>query len=332
MDACSTRPRRCRDDEHADYAAAVLVSVADGRVLALAGHSQDDRDASPLDVAGRPAAPAASVFKLVTTAALLEAGVGADARVCYHGGIHSVERSNLHARPRLDRECNSLSYAVAKSQNAIIARLATEHLLPSALLGMAHRFGFGVPVAFDSAVVPSLISVPTEPLGFARVAAGFGPTTLSPLHAAQLVASIADGGARRELRLVDGVVDADGNEERMPAGDAQRLMAPGVAAELARMMVGTTQFGTARRGFHDANGQPLLPGISVAGKTGTLNRAQPFRAFSWFVGFAPAERPEVAVVVLLGHNDEGHGKAHPVAARLLSRYFENAPSGTIARR
>ncbi len=321
------------DDAHASYGAAVLVSVADGRVLAMAGHSDDDLGASPLDVASAPAAPAASIFKLVTTSALLEAGVGAEARVCYHAGIHSVEASNLSAHPRLDRACNSLAYALAKSQNAIIARLAIDHLAPAALLRMAHRLGFGTPLSFDGDdLAPSLIRVPTEPLGFARVAAGFGPTTLSPLHAAQLVASIAAGGARRELRMIDRVVDVDGTAERAAAVDPEQLMGPRVAAELARMMVGTTQFGTARRGFHDARGQQLLRGVSVAGKTGTLNRAQPFRAYSWFVGFAPADRPEVAVVVLLGHDDEGHGKAHPLAAQLLSQYFAGAVINEIATR
>jgi cell division protein FtsI/penicillin-binding protein 2 len=92
------------------------------------------------------------------------------------------------------------------------------------------------------------------------------------------------------------------------------------------MMVGTTEFGTARLGFRDKRtNRPLLPGIAVAGKTGSLDRKEPgaqYLAYSWFVGFAPAERPEVAVAVLLGNGTDWHVKAHQVAREVLGSYFE----------
>jgi hypothetical protein len=56
------------------------------------------------------------------------------------------------------------------------------------------------------------------------------------------------------------------------------------------MMVGTTEFGTARLGFHDKRtGGRSLPGVAVAGKTGSLDRKTPYALYSWFVGFAPAD-------------------------------------------
>ena len=101
------------------------------------------------------------------------------------------------------------------------------------------------------------------------------------------------------------------------------------------MMVGTTAYGTARLGFRDRrSGRPLLP-FTVAGKTGTLNRkdpSQPFLAYSWFVGFAPAERPEVAVAILLANGDAGQKRASHVAAELLADYFHGAPGAKIASR
>jgi cell division protein FtsI/penicillin-binding protein 2 len=96
------------------------------------------------------------------------------------------------------------------------------------------------------------------------------------------------------------------------------------------MMIGTTQYGTAKSGFHDRRtGRPLLPGVAVAGKTGTLNRPAPegpFLSYSWFVGFAPAERPEVAFAVLLGNGENWHKRAHNVAASLLGSYFDGVPA------
>jgi cell division protein FtsI/penicillin-binding protein 2 len=88
------------------------------------------------------------------------------------------------------------------------------------------------------------------------------------------------------------------------------------------MMVGTTEYGTARLGFRDRRtNRPLLP-VAVAGKTGSLDRHGPYLSYSWFVGFAPAERPEVAVAVLLGNGVGAHTRAHQVARELLSSYFE----------
>jgi cell division protein FtsI/penicillin-binding protein 2 len=105
----------------------------------------------------------------------------------------------------------------------------------------------------------------------------------------------------------------------------KRAISEAAARAVGRMMVGTTEFGTARSGFHK-NGRPLLPGVAVAGKTGTLDRQKPYLAYSWFVGFAPAEKPEVAVAVLLGNGEDWHWRAHQVAAELLAGYFHGAPS------
>src|SRR6185437_8243665 len=79
----------------APYAAAVVLSVEDGRVLAMAGRSTKEPDKSVVDLVTKPWAPAASIFKLVTATALVERGVSPDKRVCDHDAVHSVEESNL---------------------------------------------------------------------------------------------------------------------------------------------------------------------------------------------------------------------------------------------
>src|SRR5439155_26593838 len=131
---------------------------------------------------------------------LVSSGVAPDARVCYHDGVHSVEPSNLHPHPRWDRACASLSYALAKSQNAIIARLAHDHLSPSLLERAARAFGFGAPLPFALPTAASEVRVPDGALAFARTAAGFWNTTLSPLHGAFLAATLARGGVTPPLR------------------------------------------------------------------------------------------------------------------------------------
>jgi peptidoglycan glycosyltransferase len=305
------------------YAAAVVLSVEDGRVLAMAGRSSKEPDKTTAELTLTPWAPAASIFKLVTATALIERGVRPDTRVCYHDGIHSVEDSNLRSMPRLDGACGTLAFGLAKSQNAIIARLAHDHLDPRALQREAQALGFGVPLPFALPVEASVARVPDGALPFARTAAGFWNSTLSPMHGAYLAATLARGGVTPPLRVIDRIVDRQGNAVQPAAALERRVVSEAAARAVGRMMVGTTEFGTARLGFRDKRtNRPLLPGIAVAGKTGSLDRKDPYLSYSWFIGFAPAERPEVAVAVLLGNGPSWHVKAHQVAREVLSSYFE----------
>lgn len=307
-------------NHHAPYGAAVLLSVDDGRVLAMAGRSEAEPQKSSAELCLTPWAPAASVFKIVTASALVEKGVKPGTEVCYHDGIHSVEASNLTSHPRLDRACNSLAYGIAKSQNAILARLASDHLDGPTLTRVAHLLGFGERLPFEVPVTPSLVDLPAGGLPFARSAAGFWQSTLSPLHGAWLAATIGRGGTTPPLHIVERIVRGrETTVEKAP--EARRVLPERVARAVAAMMVGTTRFGTARLSFHDGRGRTSLP-IDVAGKTGSLNRKEgPFLAYSWFVGFAPALHPEVAVAVLLGNGSGRDARAHKLARELLEGYF-----------
>jgi cell division protein FtsI/penicillin-binding protein 2 len=345
---------RALDDTKAPVAAAVILGLdrtaSQARVLALAGRAPKHRDTDALALVSTPWAPAASIFKLVTAAALVERGVSPDERVCYHDGIHSVEASNLEPHPKWDVACQTLAFGVAKSQNAIIARLAHDRLDAVALERTARALGFGAKPATSSAlpvdVAPSQLDVPRgDALAFARTAAGFWHSTLSPLHGALLAATIADGGVVPSVRLVERAVSADGRERRPEAAPPRRVLPEHVARTVGQMMVGTTSYGTARLGFHDRGGRALLPNVAVAGKTGSLFRrgdcaAQQlgphgcdgdFLAYSWFVGFAPADKPEVAFAILVGNGEDWRKKAHQVAADVLTQTYRPSVSTAVAR-
>lgn len=317
--------------------AAVLVSVDDGRVLALAGRHRDAPEVNDARLATSAWAPAASVFKLITTAALLGEGVTPKTKVCYHGGVHSVEADNLEDHPELDERCKSLGYGLAKSQNAILARLAHDHLDPVKLERAARALGFGEPPAFELPTTASTLAVPSEPLAFARVAAGFWNSNLSALHGALVAATIARGGEMPALHMVDRVVDGSGRAQPLPPRPApHRALPPSTAEELARMMVGTTEWGSANRAFRDrSTGRRRLAGVRVAGKTGTLTaHDESGLAYSWFVGFAPADHPQVAVAVLLGRASEDDIRAAEVARALLASWMtsgDQAPAFVAAR-
>ena len=100
------------------------------------------------------------------------------------------------------------------------------------------------------------------------------------------------------------------------------------AAALIQAMSHTVRSGTAHKAFYNSRGVPFLPGIQVAGKTGTLMGSKPYRAYNWFAGIAPTNKPEVAISVLVVNEPRWRIKASAMAARLLKKYFElSKPKG-----
>ena len=90
------------------------------------------------------------------------------------------------------------------------------------------------------------------------------------------------------------------------------------------MMVQTVASGSAFKSFHDARpveACTLAPGVQVAGKTGTLTDHAQDRHYTWFVGFAPSEEPEVAVSVLVVNTPIWQVKAADIARDVLRAYF-----------
>src|SRR5690606_35942945 len=166
-------------------AGVVAIAPKTGEVLAYASHVAEG---TPFDVNLRAEAPAASVFKVVTGAALVETGgLSHETEQCYRGGRSNITADELREDPERDKWCATLGIAMGRSLNVVFGRLAQKNLVPEDVIKMGGAFGFGAPVPFALANEPPLINVPDDPLEFARTAAGFWNTSLSPLAAASLV-------------------------------------------------------------------------------------------------------------------------------------------------
>lgn len=310
-------------DGRTPYAATVLVEVGTGRVLAVAEHSTRG-DAEGL--AYKPIAKAASIFKVVTTSALLRAGVSSSSTVCVHGGKTRMQPSLLVDNPRRDHLCTTLGDALALSQNVAIAKLALKHLEPAALRAEAARFGFSTPLEADVVLdaPASAADIPEDPFGFANAAAGFGDVNISALHGAVLAATIAQGGVLVPPRFVDHVEGG----EAPAAAEARRVLDADDARRIGAMMRDTVVRGTARRSFGE--GPRLKEG--AAGKTGSLADYKTGLDTSWFVGYAPADRPRVAVATVVVNTSKWHVKAPWVAKEALRAYFDADKTKAKAQR
>ena len=207
---------------------AVLMDVKTGKLLAYASHVTEGQ---PFDVNVRATAPAASVFKVITSSALIEsAGLNAETEQCYHGGKSQILAEELIDDPKRDKWCTTMGMALGRSINVVFARLAQKHLKPAELQAMAGAYGFGATIPFPVPNDAPKVEMPPEGPEFARAAAGFWHSTLSPLAGASLAQTVANGGVTLEPRIVDRVLlgkgqglggepPAPGAPSRHPSGD-----------------------------------------------------------------------------------------------------------------
>ncbi len=140
---------------------------------------------------------------------------------------------------------------------------------------------------------------------------------------AMVAAAVANDGTTLTPYLVNRIFDADGNTvetfEPNPMGQA---MDPATASVLTEMMVRAVSEGTGQAAS--------IPGIGVAGKTGTSMGVDGLPN-PWFIGFAPAEDPTIAIAFFfegspeLGESATGGGVAAPLARDLIELWLEGSP-------
>jgi cell division protein FtsI/penicillin-binding protein 2 len=307
---------RILKDYQTPYAAVVLIEPATGRVLAMAEHAEGQPALRGLST--QALFPAASVFKLVTATALLDAGLGPDAIGCVHGGKRRIQ-ARLLEDSSADRTCLTLAEAMGRSANAVFAKLTHRHLTADQLRAAADALHFNRPFDFPVPTDVSLARVPEDPLGLASTGAGFGDVYLSPLHGAMLASVAANRGLWRAPVLFE--------DQLADAAAPERVLSEEQAMALVRMMEETVTHGTARRFFRGAGLRDAV------GKTGSLadKPPLPFRDYTWFVGFAPRDNPRVAVAAVVV-NDVRWRIHAPWLAREAMRLVLVDPDRMHARR
>ena len=299
------------EEARVDLGHVILLDVRTGRVLAYASTDPERFGAT------RPY-PAASLVKVITAAAALEADPDVAKVPCRFTGSPYRLTPNRLDPPRRGREV-SLTRALATSNNQCFAQLAVHNLGHDALRDALDRFGWlSAPAPAHAAGVASPAA---ERYDVGKLGCGLDGCRITPLHAAQLATVIAHGELLAP-HWIDRIVDASGRELLLPALAApRRVISPERAEELRGMLVETTTRGTARRAFRLRNGRPLLGEIRVAGKTGSLSGKDPDGRYEWFAGVAPADEPRIAVAVLVVQRKLWWRNASQVASEVLKRVF-----------
>ena len=300
------------------HAEVVIVEARTGAVRVFAEHTEDDDPAGKHHAPSSARQPAASVFKIITSAALLEAGVQPTDTTCFHGGGRGLTKWHLKPRPEFDKRCETLTQALAHSSNVVFARRALQHLQTGALAAKAKDFLFGVPLRFDVAGRTSKFVEGTSDLRRAKAAAGFAGARMSAIHGAVIGAALANKGVAMRPFLVE-ADSLQAGQKREPT-ELAAIVSERHAMTLMQMLSTTTTDGTGRRAFK--RWPTELAHVGVAGKTGSLNgRGGSWRHYSWFVGAAPADKPEIGFAVLAVNGPKGRAKAADVARDVLALWF-----------
>ena len=259
-----------------------------------------------------------STFKLVTTAAALEAGIS-NRYEMFDVSKGSIRVGNSTIPDMHTYGVLSLEDVIVKSSNVGAIQLGLR-VGPDRLIDYARRFGFGQRLAPDlRGESAGIVHDPARlnDRAVASVSMGY-QVAVTPLQMAAAVSAVANGGELVEPRVVRAVV-RDGVRTERPQHVIQRALDPGTAAELTAIMQQVVERGTAR------NAQ--VPGYSVAGKTGTAEKLIDGRYSSdhhnaSFVGFVPSRAPAFVVLVMIdtprGARFTGGAVAAPVFQRIAA--------------
>ena len=266
-----------------------------------------------------------STFKLVTTLAAMRAGVFDPNRTFYCGGYYEV--GNRKSRCLGHHGAIAFNRALAKSCNTFFSdlgmRAGKDMLRQTALdCGLGGRLGIDL-VGESTGVVPTdewiarwRNPVKWYPGDTVNLAIGQGELSVTPLQMAQLVALVANRGIAYRPHLVRaiGAPGADGEAELLAPQVASSIDLPAWQwAQLTQAMTSVIDDGTATIA--------RIPGISWGGKTGSAERRGQKMTDAWFVGFAPADNPRIAICVNVENVGHGSNFAAPLARDLVKAYL-----------
>lgn len=257
--------------------------------------------------------PPGSTYKIATASAAYSAGYAATS--FEDDGSFTLDGLKVENYGGESYGELSLKRAFEVSSNDVFCTLGYE-LGAENIKNTAEGFGINKDIPFDISVAKSRIEYKkmSNP-DAALVSIGQGQLLMTPLHVAMMGASVANGGKMMKPYLVDTITTASGItlKETKPEVFLQPMSSMN-ATYLNELMTGVVQNGTGTGA--------ALSGITVAGKTGTAEN-ETNKDHSWFVGYAPAENPQIAVAVLLEYDGGAGGRnAAPVARNIISKYLK----------
>lgn len=257
--------------------------------------------------------PPGSTFKIVTAAAALEAGVAGN--ILDEGEIvidgYVVKNYNNKKLGEID-----VKQGFAKSSNVMFASYGVQ-IGEKRLKDVASRFGIGEKFDFDIRTSKSLFNYENA-MGQTDLAAcgiGQGKLLVTPLNMALVAAAIANDGVIMEPYIVEKALYPSGRQAYAAKPNVWKTAVSGaVASVVESMMIECVETGT--------GAGAKISGVTVAGKTGTAENEESDKTHAWFVCYAPAEDPEIAICVMQEYAGVTGSSCAPIAKALIEYYLQ----------
>jgi cell division protein FtsI/penicillin-binding protein 2 len=249
-----------------------------------------------------------------------------DTSLVFRGGKYALYRSQLRPEKKPSGVAISLTKAFSSSVNPVFGRLGIYHLGYSLVTEYADRFYFNRPIPFDLPLEVSPMEPPADDYALAEVASGFNKRTfISPLHAAMLAGTVANGGTLMGPRLVRKIEDGDGNivYRSEPVG-LSNPVSEETARKMKVLMDETVVTGTARTAFSRYLRRNGLKELELGAKTGSINDPFDQRRVDWVTAYAipdSGEEEAICLSVLAVHGERLGIRAKDIARQIVENYF-----------
>jgi peptidoglycan glycosyltransferase len=281
-------------------------------------------DSAPLfNRATQAGYPPGSTMKVVTATAALDSGDFTTSSVLSGRSpipIEGVPLSNSGGEQFGDIP---MTTALTNSVNTWWAQ-AGEKVGKDTMFKYMERYGFnakprldypGFQLAASGVYDGNKLLGPSDRIDIGRVAIGQERLRVTPLQMAEVAATVANNGELMEPRLWSKVIDPDKRETKLDPAHQSRVMSEDTASELNDMMQDVVSEGTGTAA--------ALSGVNVAGKTGTAE-ISPGVNDAWFIGFAPADDPKIAISCIVEHTS---GFGGPTCGPIFSAVAESLLGG-----
>ncbi len=268
--------------------------------------------------------PPGSVFKIVTAAAALSSGKFTESSQLPGPKVLDLPETSAGLVNDWNGPCGNgtvtLTAALEKSCNTAFGWLGME-LGEQTMQDQAAKFGFGQKLSIPMKVTPSSVPTGMNKPQQAQSAIGQFDVRVTPMQVAMVSAAVANKGTVMTPFLVKQTRGADLEViDQTAPKELGQAVSPEVAEALTRMMETVVKSGTGTRA--------QIPGVAVAGKSGTAEHGEGRAPHAWFTSFAPADDPQVAVAVVIedggrAGNDAAGGRiSAPIARDVMKAVIE----------
>ena len=313
-----------------DYSAVVILDNATGNLLAAAGIDRNTREVN-YRLPFTSTHPSASLFKIVTTADLLEnADVNPADKFSYRGRGTTLYKYQL--KNKISRWTRWLTFkkAFAYSNNVVFGKAAINKSNGQSIFKTAFKFGFNKDLMSDFNLGPSRFMMPEDQYQLAEYASGFNKkTVISPIHAATLASVVANNGIFRNPKIIKNVRMGEESYEFEKWEEA--ILSPDTASNLSKMMEYTTQRGTARAITRGRTGRVIDRHFQLGAKTGSITGGIPYGKRDWMAlyakpmsesKYADVGHSGISIAIMNVNGKKWYYKSSFIAKQVIQAYMD----------